>query len=112
MVDVLWSKAAEEHRLASACKLTDPEGWEAHRSKAILLEQEAWTIQTYGPRRAYLRSRVLTLCRRYMDGQQSLPFGVVDRLHKVLEPPPLSPYASKRSICWGRYLEAETRVIA
>lgn len=110
MVDVLWSKAAEERRLASACRLTDGDRWESHRSKAILLEQEAWTIQTYGARGAYLRSRVLKICRRYMDGKQSLPFGIVPRLHKALEPKPL--YASKRSICWGRYVEAETRVTA
>lgn len=110
MVEVLFSLAAEQRRLASECKLTNGVAWEAYRSRAILLEVQAREIQEHGVVRAHLRSQVLSYLRKYMDGQIPLPpiYGVIDRMHKVLEPKPL--YATKRSICWGRYLEAEKKV--
>lgn len=81
-------------------------------SERRLLLAQANEVREFGPLKAHLRSRVLSWLRRVeaapFSAVKRLPYGIVFRIHNALEPKPL--YATKRSICWGRYVEAERRV--
>lgn len=106
MVDALFSIAAQERRKASECGRKDPDGWEAHRSRAILLEQQALDIQDYGFTRASLRWKLIKVYSEYMDGKRELPRGIINRISNALENKPV--YEMRPA--WKRYLKAEAQI--